>query len=316
MGERKERNRIGACICIALVIISILIIAGIAICRQISYRRSVADIKVSNTEEIIIPGVKGEYEFLFLTDMHIAIKTRQEIGGLGDADDRMLAFVNAEGVKSSEQFSQWITYANHNKVDAVLMNGDMIDYYSDANEAYLCETIQGLEMPYLFTLGNHELYSPWEEEITADADIYGLFKEKNPAFQMVEYDEFLICSIDNNEYQVNPEALEGMKQAIKIGKPIILLAHVPFYTEHISDLKQASINSWGQPLIIGEGARDTTAVTREFMEMAFSEESPVVAVLAGDNHFYFKGQLTEKVTQVVVDPSFAGNGTIIKVKGK
>ena len=56
--------------------------------------------------------------------------------------------------------------------------------------------------------------------------------------------------------------------------PIILLAHVPFYTSQIETLKEASINTWGVPLIIGEGARDTTEVTRKFMKMAFSDESP------------------------------------------
>lgn len=46
-----------------------------------------------------------------------------------------------------------------------------------------------------------------------------------------------------------------MQKEIEKGKPIILLAHVPFYTSQIETLKEASINTWGVPLIIGEGAR-------------------------------------------------------------
>ena len=35
-----------------------------------AYYAPLPDIKVSNTETVIIPGVEKEYTFLFLTDMH------------------------------------------------------------------------------------------------------------------------------------------------------------------------------------------------------------------------------------------------------
>lgn len=99
-----------------------------------AYYAPLPDIKVSNTETVIIPGVEKEYTFLFLTDMHMAIKTKQDLGAsLGDADERMKAFVNEEGILSSTQFTEWITYANRLKPEGVLMCGDMIDYYSQEN---------------------------------------------------------------------------------------------------------------------------------------------------------------------------------------
>lgn len=55
-----------------------------------AYYAPLPDIKVSNTETVIIPGVEKEYTFLFLTDMHMAIKTKQDLGAsLGDADERI-----------------------------------------------------------------------------------------------------------------------------------------------------------------------------------------------------------------------------------
>ena len=282
-----------------------------------AYYAPLPDIKVSTTETVIIPGVEKEYTFLFLTDMHMAIKTKQDLGAsLGDADERMKAFVNEEGILSSTQFTEWIAYANRLKPEGVLMCGDMIDYYSQENVEFLADNLQKLKVPYLYVLGNHEMYSPWNETIAEDAEIYHLFRENNTAFQAWEFPEFTICAVDNQSYQVAPEALAAMQKEIEKGKPIILLAHVPFYTSQIETLKEASINTWGVPLIIGEGARDTTEVTRKFMKMAFSDESPVVAVFTGDNHFYYKGMLTDKIEECVIDPSFAGNGTIIKIKAK
>lgn len=291
-----------------------LAVLALTACEQ---KKEFSDIQVNHVEEIVIPGMKEEYEFLFLTDLHLAIKTKQEIGPLGDADARIAFFANEKGTVSAEQLPQWVEYANQERVDAVLMGGDMIDYYSDEIADYLYQHISQLEMPYLFTLGNHELYSPWEETIAQDSVLYDLFQNKNMAFQTMEYEDFTICSIDNNEYQVNPASLEAMRSLIEENpeKPIILLAHVPFYTEQIAGLKDASIQAWGQPLIIGEGARDTTEVTRAFLNLVFGENSPVVAVFTGDNHFYYKGNLTESITQWVIDPAYAGNGTMIRIKG-
>ncbi len=275
------------------------------------------DIQINHVEEITIPGVEGEYEFLFLTDLHLAVKTKEDLGPLGNADVRIAGFSNPQGTVSAKQLPQWISYANQEQVDAVLMGGDMLDYYSDANAVYLKEQMDRLTMPYLFTLGNHDLFSPWEEAVPAESALYELCKGGNTAFQILEYEDFVICAIDNESYQVNEASLAVMKEWLNEhpDKPMILLAHVPFYTEQIEGLKETSIRVWGQPIIIGEGARDTTAVTREFMELVFGAESPVVAVFTGDNHFYYKGNLTDSIPQWVIDPSFAGNGTMIRVRG-
>ena len=275
------------------------------------------DIQVNHVEEIVIPGLEKEYEFLFLTDLHLALKTRDEIGPLGDADARIEAFSNPKGTQSAKQLPQWVTYANQKQFDAVLMGGDMNDYYSDVIANYLYEQVSQFEMPYLYTLGNHDLYSPWNETIPADSIFFNLFRDKNTAFQVLEYEEFVVCAIDNQEYQVNPKSLEAMQTWLEANpqKPMILLAHVPFYTEQTAGLKETSINVWGQALVIGEGAGDMTETTATFMKLVFGEDSPVVAVFTGDNHFYYKGNLTDSITQWVIDPSYAGNGTIIKVRG-
>ena len=277
------------------------------------------DIQISHEEEVVIPGIEGEYEFLILADLHLALNTRGDAGVYGDAEERINYFSNAKGTPSAEHLPQWVDYANQRGVDAVLMDGDIIDYYSDEIAAYLCENVSELEVPYLFTLGNHELFSPWSEAIPEDSMIYDLFQNGNTTFQMLDFGEFVICAIDNNSYQVDPASLAAMKEAIAANpdKPMILLAHVPFYTEYDKELLQQSKDTWNQALVIGtgEGTRDTTSVSREFLDLILGEDSPVVAIFTGDNHFYHKGNLNEQVTQWVVAPAFAGDGMIIKVKG-
>lgn len=278
------------------------------------------DIQINYIEEIIIPGVEEEYEFLFLTDLHLAIKTRNEVGPYGSADERIRAFSNVRGTVSSKQLPQWISYANKEQLDAVLMGGDILDYYSAENAVYLKSQLDELNMPFLFTLGNHELFLPWEETISQDSAIYGCFKENGMNFQILDFEEFVICAINNETYQVNEESYIAMKEWFKEhpDKPMILLAHVPFYTENDRELLETTVSIWGQSLVIGtgEGIRDTTAVSREFLDLILSEESPVVAIFTGDNHYYHKGKLTDSITQWVGAPAYAGDGMIIKIKGK
>ena len=175
------------------------------------------DIQINHVEEVTIPGVEGEYEFLFLTDMHLALKTREDLGPLGDADTRIAGFTNPKGTVSAKQLPQWISYANQEQVDAVLMGGDMLDYYSDTNAAYFKEQMNQLTMPYLFTLGNHDLFSPWEEAVPAESVLYDLFREGNSVFQILEggqnsekkelYFNICCCSVYNiSQYWNSPDS--------------------------------------------------------------------------------------------------------------
>ena len=277
------------------------------------------DIRISHEEEITIPGMEEEYEFLLLADLHLVINESEDAGVYGNANERIAFFSNPQGTPSAEHLPQWVAYANQQQFDAVLMDGDIIDYYTDETAEYLWENMQAFEMPYVFTLGNHELFSPWSEPIPEDSRLYDLFVNRFTAFQMLEFADFRICAIDNNEYQVNPTSYEMLKAVIDEDseKPIILLAHVPFYTEQDRELLEKSINTWGQALVIGsgEGTRDTTSISRDFIDLILAEESPVVAIFTGDNHFYHKGELADGVTQWIIEPAFAGNGMILRVKG-
>ena len=68
-------------------------------------------------------------------------------------------------------------------------------------------------------------------------------------------------------------------------------------------------------MLIGEDTGCVTEVSKEFMQLVLSEESPVVAIFTGDNHFYHKGKLTDSVTQWIGAPAYAGDGMIIQIKG-
>lgn len=59
---------------------SFIVLVFILILGLSAHYYTFPDIRVSNTETVVIPGVEREYKFLFLTDMHMAIKSEQNLG--------------------------------------------------------------------------------------------------------------------------------------------------------------------------------------------------------------------------------------------
>lgn len=269
-------------------------------------------------EEIVeIKGLKKEYSYLYLTDMHIVTLTDdnpQDVAAY--ATERFPQFVNAQGESSTAQFENWITEVNRVKPDGVLLGGDFIDSPSDSNIAYLEEKLDSLEVPYLYTVGNHDWTYPWAYMDQKGKDEYlpklNPFMQNNPYIQTLELEEFIIVSVDNSTNQVAPEAMEAYKAVLQKGKPVIVMLHVPLFTEA---LLAKGLEVWNSPVTLGGGVHGgiyPNDVSTEFINLTKAEDSPVVAVLAGHVHFYHKEMLNEKIIQIVGEAGYKGEGILIK----
>lgn len=121
---------------------------------------------------------------------------------------------------SAECLSQLIDYANKNHPDLVLLTGDIIDYHSRANYAFLTESVKRLERPYLFSCGNHEYPSALFQDLSQD---------KN-GLSYVDLGEFLVFSINDSARKIDRNQLEAFEKLLEHKKPIILAMHIPMMT--------------------------------------------------------------------------------------
>lgn len=273
-------------------------------------------------EYLVIEGLQKEYELLFLTDTHIIVPSEEDDGQVREnALSREPMFYDGAGVSSAEQFPEWIDYANEKEVDAVLFGGDVIDYPSQANINYLGENLSRLEMPYLYTLGNHDWTYPWEYMTeTAREDYIPLLNpmvKDNGTLQVLDMEEFIVVSVDNSSNQVSKEALEEYRKVLEMGKPVIVLAHVPFMTQSV--LGRAR-EVWDSPVVIGVGNYGGIYPSEEsvaFVEATTAQDSPVVAVLAGHVHFYDKDYIDgeKPVIQIVGNAGFVRSGIVLHITG-
>lgn len=273
-------------------------------------------------EEIVIEGLNGEYEFLYLTDTHMIVQDEADSQQVKEnAQARYEEFRNREGVPSAEQFGNWMAYANEEALDGVLLGGDIIDYPSEANIQHLKQNLDTLQMPYVYTLGNHDWTYPWEYMTLTGLETYlpmlDEFMEGNSAVHSRDYGEFVVVAVDNSGNQINDAAMAECERILEEGKPVILMLHVPIVTQSV--LGRAK-EVWSGGVVLGAGNYGgiyPNETSQKFMDMITAEDSPVAAVLAGHVHFYDKDYIDgpKKVLQIVGDGGFKGSAVRITVKG-
>ncbi len=272
-------------------------------------------------EEIVIPGLSKEYDFLFITDSHVVVpdeKVSEQEAAYSAG--RYPMFRNEEGVSAADLLHDLMAYANREKVDAVLLGGDIIDYPSSANFDYLKKELKKLKAPYLYTLGNHDWTYPWEYMSDAGKEAYlplfAPYMEGNTAIHTWETDDLRVIAVDNCSGQVNPDALESYEELLNTEKPVIVLVHVPFSAGSLTDESKVL---WDSPVVIGSGEGEIVpeGSTEEFMELTFAEDSPVELVLAGHVHSYNKDYICgeKNVLQIVGDAAFHGSAVRLRVRG-
>lgn len=276
------------------------------------------DIVQVREEHIVIPGVEGSYHFLYMADLHLILQNDEIAAGNEEGVvARYNSFCNAYGKKSDDIYSRIIKSIKETNVDAVLMGGDMLDYLSKANWEYLQSGLNDINIPYLYATADHDIYTYYTKYDNEEALKLKQNMDIDPV-DYLEYDEFIVMSVGENHIQITEEALLEIEKIFEIGKPIIIVMHVPLDSQIDSGLGEISSAVWGgRKLIWG---KDCSYIpddnTQKFIDMIVSDGSPVVAVLAGHLHFEYICKLSESVTQYVFNPSYVGSVVLISVEGE
>ena len=155
-------------------------------------------------------------------------------------------------------------------------------------------TLPGVEVParFVYYADGHitlldEALDPVESYMTEDAE-----------FKSVEFEEFIVCAIDNEEGCVTAETVEKYEEVVNLNKPVILLLRVPMVG--------------GIPNLEKPEEGNLIRLERKIM----AGDSPVVAVYTTGYYKANKELLNKRVMQCVCIPTNAQMGVIINVKGE
>lgn len=261
---------------------------------------------------VSIPEMDREYHYVVVADLHIIVdneEIREDVKDIIRARYEQ-GFVNDQGIRACDLWKNIVTTLNKMDIDGIILAADMIDFYSEANMACLREGCAQLKAPFMLLRADHDYIdsyvqeTPWEVIEAAHKTI-----DAHEDVMVMEQNEFLIVGVNNTTSQLTEAAFHKLEDIFAMGKPIIMVMHVPFASQVDDGLAAASREKWnglellwdynGFPFYVGEyGER--------LLDLVCAPDSPVVEVFAGHLHIPYDGLITETVHQHVFDASHKG----------
>jgi len=279
------------------------------------------------TEYLKIPGLKKTYNFFHISDVHAAVSfpgDSEEEAALAEKQTKQWT---TDGIAPPDAFDRALKtvgeFAAENKdtVTALMIAGDGVDYHSGSNVRFLKERMEACPVDVLYVHGNHEGARIGEmvPHMRAFYPSYAELMGKNPAFWVKDYGELLIIGMDDSDKKITEEQLRLLKEQLERKIPVILVMHIPFYTDEIYEPLKAR---WGEggTVYFSLDKDNCTALTAEFRDIVKDPENCIAAVMAGHVHFSHTGDLgvgakTGK-PQFVSAPCFTGYMRRLIVSGE
>lgn len=214
-------------------------------------------------------------------------------------------------------------------LDAAMLTGDIIHFPAHAALEQIANGVRKLEVPYLYTVGNHDWFFPhlpWNDETRSR--YYPRFDgltEGDPSFQVLEIGGVRLIAMDNSTYQVDSAQVRRLKQELSSGKPSLLLVHVPLFIE---SLAAAVMDRWQAPIMMGAeegwtdatrekwmvpGNADTTLECLDFLTNGPCDN--LAGVFCGHVHFPHVDMLRPGCYQYVGAPGYEGRYRTVELKG-
>ena len=267
--------------------------------------------------EIRIPGLKKEYRFIWISDLHVMADDVSEIedkwkGAMIHRRDKR--FNNPQSnLPPAAVWKKLPAILNGSNADAVFFGGDICDTGSVANLTYLKSGFKQLTKPFIYLKEDHDI-SPWHLISRDSSKQHAIAREIDgyPSVHCLEFDELTVLGISYSTVHFKAAAVKRFKELYRKAqeqkKTVIVVQHVPICPPNDPVLSKS--HCWGSRL---KPAFPTTA---EFMKLVKAKNGPVRAIFCGHIHRLhgWDGMVTPTLHQHVFDTAFRGNIGIITVK--
>ena len=268
-----------------------------------------------------IPGMKGKVTLAYLSDLHIGVISDEVTEP--DAVSERIGWTTSDGMTSAQRWPVWVDTLNAAGADRVLFGGDMLDFNSKSNIGVLEKDLTRLLVPYTYIRADHDLMPFYLGEV--DNDSYRNLQEQVCPYEDVfidEYPDFAIVCWNNSTSMLTGSGWQKIEDACGLGKPLILLTHVPIAPLNDDSLGEASRKLYGRDLIWSTGGTenvpdgtDDGIATAKLLELIYADDTPFVEILCGHLHTTWDGYVTEHVHEHVFGPAYDGCMGIVTVSG-
>jgi 3',5'-cyclic AMP phosphodiesterase CpdA len=265
-----------------------------------------------------IPGIKKNYSFLWISDLHVIA---QDISEVAPKSQKVMAyrrdkrFNNPRSKKNpAALWAKLPNILNNSCADGVFLGGDICDTGSIANLKLLKDGLKKLTIPFIYTREDHDI-TPWHLA-SKDTTIQRKISKEidgHKQLHVKEFDDLIVIGLDYSVRRISKKALKEFKAVYARKKPIIIVMHVPIYPKGSKDpLKWITTKKsmWGNPKL------QPKEVMGEFLNLISDSQGPVKIILSGHNHNTWDGTLSKGTRHHIFGPAFEGTIGVINVFSK
>lgn len=229
--------------------------------------------------ELIIDGIEQEYVLMHISDVHMnvcdSLSDEKEVEKGRECEKTWFnlreyfaksfgePFGEEHKLSSEATFDKMLALAEEMKPNALLLSGDMLDYTNGGSVRALKRKLAGYDGKYMFVPGNHD-----------GGTSCGLTKD---GVQVLDFGEFMIVGIDNSNRTVSDLQLAELKAVCALGRPIIMLQHIPIMTE----VNREYLTGFGEYFSVDIKSDNKNAAELARLE---AEEPIIKAILCGHIH--------------------------------
>lgn len=278
--------------------------------------------------EVVVEGLDREYKIAVINDLHLI--TDHESGDVTEDNLYLVQSryenlaVTEDGVHSEDLWPEVVKYLNYHDFDAVILGGDLLDYCSNSNIMALNAGLRELKYPsdrILYIRSDHDYGGWYGGDGFRDENgfrLQTLVLDGDAPDKCIEFEDFLIVGINQSYRSLSESAYQSLHERLTQGKPVILVTHVPFYSDVDLSLKKESMEVRGRIYYWSyDGGNYVPHKEMEkLLKEVYAEDSNVVQIVAAHLHARWDGYVTENIKEHIFAPTFEGKIGIIHVVGE
>lgn len=260
-----------------------------------------------DTAIIRIPGLTRDYTFFHTSDCHIAHAGPDESAEAHELADRETAFWTYNNVLPAEAMKEMLETVDAANADGLFLCGDIADYYSKGTLEKIQKYLDSSSTELFYVCGNHErsFCSAEDKESRSFYRFYTGIMHDSPALWVHDFGEFLIVGVDDGDKSIRQEQLDGLEKLFLLGKPILLLLHIPITTEALIPPVTAKFPELGGAyFLLGES--NDSEISKRFCEAVKNPCNPIAAVFAGHIHLSHASEIAPGRMQYTSAPCYEG----------
>ena len=185
-----------------------------------------------NALRIDVPGLREPVRVAVAGDTHLALRDDRD-ASYAAACERFYSW----GGKP-EVFENTLKKIKERNTDLLALVGDIQSFPSLANVEFVSQALKKSGLDWMYVAGNHD----WHFEGVPGSDfeqraewigrrLMPLYRGANPMFQSRVVKGVRFVMIDDSTYEITEEQLAFWKDEAAKGEPVVLLMHIPLWTE-------------------------------------------------------------------------------------